>query len=103
MFSHVTDELPASPVHQVKGYRYLEEENSDESDMEQSGDEEQQHDDDEEDRDTEEEEVREAGAGADGDAASLGSQHPPGPRGRHRRRDDTYEQAGAREEYAQPM
>ncbi|XP_012692522.1 protein unc-93 homolog B1 [Clupea harengus] len=91
------------PRHKVKGYRYLEEENSDESDMEQSGDEEQQHDDDEEDRDTEEEEVREAGAGADGDAASLGSQHPPGPRGRHRRRDDTYEQAGAREEYAQPM
>lgn len=85
-------------LHQVKGYRYLEEENSDESDSEKSEDEVQQQDD-EEGPGTEEEEVRED----DGDATSLGSQHSPRPHGRRRRQRhqvDAYEQAGAREEYA---
>ncbi|XP_076150026.1 protein unc-93 homolog B1 [Alosa pseudoharengus] len=88
------------PRHKVKGYRYLEEENSDESDSEQSADGEHSQDD-EDGRGTEEEEVAEVGG--EGDAASLGSQRSPGPHGRRRhrrRRDDAYEQAGDRDEYA---
>lgn len=89
----------------MKGYRYLEEENSDESDSEFSGDEEHEdgHDD-EEGHGTEEEEVlAEAVVRPDGDAVSMGSQDAPVPRGRRRRHDDAYEQAGVGEEYAQRM
>ncbi|KAL2097374.1 hypothetical protein ACEWY4_006581 [Coilia grayii] len=90
------------PRHKVKGYRYLEGDNSDESDSEQSGDEERERDD-EEGQGTEEETLGEASTRADGDATSLGSQKSPGPHGCRRRRDDVYEQAGAREEYTQRM
>ncbi|KAI5107805.1 protein unc-93-like B1, partial [Silurus meridionalis] len=82
------------PRHKVKGYRYLEEENSDESDLEKSDIEGEMDD---------EKEIEEEG---DEDVGSLGS-HSPGPErnracGRRRRRDDAaYEQAGEREEYAQ--
>ncbi|KAF7710203.1 protein unc-93 homolog B1 [Silurus meridionalis] len=84
------------PRHKVKGYRYLEEENSDESDLEKSDIEGEMDD---------EKEIEEEG---DEDVGSLGS-HSPGPErnracGRRRRRDDAaYEQAGEREEYAQAM
>lgn len=80
---------------QVKGYRYLEEDNSDESDSEKSDIEAI-----DEDRQSEEE--------TDGDVGSQGS-HSPGPernrvRSRRMRRDDSaYEQAGEREEYAQAL
>ncbi|KAI5617473.1 protein unc-93-like B1, partial [Silurus asotus] len=82
------------PRHKVKGYRYLEEENSDESDLEKS------------DIEGEMEDEREIEEEGDEDVGSLGS-HSPGPErnrahGRRRRRDDAaYEQAGEREEYAQ--
>lgn len=80
----------------MKGYRYLEEENSDESDSEKSDIEEEF----EEAKQNEEEKGEDVG--------SDGS-HSPGPernrvRGRRPRRDDAaYEQAGEREEYAQAM
>ncbi|KAF5900689.1 protein unc-93 B1-like, partial [Clarias magur] len=78
------------PRHKVKGYRYLEEENSDESDSEKS--------------DAEEgiEDARQIEEERDGDVISQGS-HSPGPerkaiRGRRRKPDDAaYEQAGERE------
>ncbi|MCI4376170.1 hypothetical protein PGIGA_G00185190 [Pangasianodon gigas] len=84
------------PRHKVKGYRYLEEENSDESDSEKSEIEE------------EIEEAKQNEEEKNGDVGSQGS-HSPGPernriRGRRRKRDDAaYEQAGEREEYAQAM
>lgn len=76
---------------QVKGYRYLEEENSDESDSEKS------------DAEEEIEDVRQIEEERDGDVISQGS-HSPGPErkaihGRRQKRDDAaYEQAGEREE-----
>ncbi|KAB5581474.1 hypothetical protein PHYPO_G00176170 [Pangasianodon hypophthalmus] len=84
------------PRHKVKGYRYLEEENSDESDSEKSEIEE------------EIEEAKQNEEEKNGDVGSQGS-HSPGPernriRGRRRKRDDAaYEQAGEREEYAQAI
>ncbi|XP_017318598.1 protein unc-93 homolog B1 [Ictalurus punctatus] len=84
------------PRHKVKGYRYLEEENSDESDSEKS------------DVVEEIEEDRQSEGENDGDVGSHGS-HSPGPErnrihGRQRKRyDAAYEQAGERDEYAQAM
>ncbi|XP_062851402.1 protein unc-93 homolog B1 [Trichomycterus rosablanca] len=86
------------PRHKVKGYRYIEEENSDESDSDMS------------DVLMEEEEEEDARQSEDeivGHAGSEGSDSP-GPmqdrdrvHGRRRRREDAaYEQAGEREEYA---
>uniref|UniRef100_A0A8B9LGW9 Unc-93 homolog B1, TLR signaling regulator n=1 Tax=Astyanax mexicanus TaxID=7994 RepID=A0A8B9LGW9_ASTMX len=82
------------PRHKVKGYRYLEEENSDESDSEKSDVE------GEEDEEGQSEEEREE------DAGSQGSDSPwrerGGVRGRRQRRDDAaYEQAGEQEDYVQ--
>ncbi|KAG7333821.1 hypothetical protein KOW79_002228 [Hemibagrus wyckioides] len=83
------------PRHKVKGYRYLEEDNSDESDSEKSDIEAI-----DEDRQSEEE--------TNGDVGSQGS-HSPGPernrvRSRRMRREDAaYEQAGEREEYGQAL
>ncbi|CAL8329805.1 unnamed protein product [Lota lota] len=75
------------PRHKVKGYRYLEEDNSDESDSEHSGEEyEQAHD--EEERVVEEEEGERGAEGWDPDFASQGSDSPGGRMGgRQRRRD----------------
>uniref|UniRef100_A0A6Q2WYA4 Unc-93 homolog B1, TLR signaling regulator n=1 Tax=Esox lucius TaxID=8010 RepID=A0A6Q2WYA4_ESOLU len=72
------------PKHKVKGYRYLEEENSDESDMEDSDR------NDDEDQETLEELTEEAR-----DEESQASDSPRGgARGRRRRCHDDYEQAG---------
>ncbi|KAJ8000588.1 hypothetical protein DPEC_G00181940 [Dallia pectoralis] len=72
------------PKHKVKGYRYLEEENSDESDMEGSDR------NDDEDHQFEEEVIEEVG-----EAGSQGSDSPRGgARDRRRGRHDDYEQAG---------
>ncbi|XP_053357769.1 protein unc-93 homolog B1 [Clarias gariepinus] len=89
----ITFRLPRipRPRHKVKGYRYLEEENSDESDSEKS------------DAEEEIEDVRQFEEERDGDVISQGS-HSPGPErkaihGRRQKRDDAaYEQAGEREE-----
>ncbi|XP_030643970.1 protein unc-93 homolog B1 [Chanos chanos] len=81
------------PRHKVKGYRYLEEENSDESGSEPS---------DEDDEQEDEEEVLSDHDG--GDAGSQGSQSPlaGGGRARNRRKqrqDAAYEQTGDMEDY----
>ncbi|KAI1888188.1 hypothetical protein AGOR_G00182450 [Albula goreensis] len=79
------------PRHKVKGYRYLEEDDSDESGSEKS---------EEEDRGTEDDTV--------GDTDSLDTNMLAGEGGRvrgrrrRRRREDAYEQAGGVEEYVQP-
>ncbi|KAL1023634.1 hypothetical protein UPYG_G00043790 [Umbra pygmaea] len=75
------------PKHKVKGYRYLEEENSDESDTEHSDE-----------NDDEDEEQHVDLINEDGDAGSLGSNSQRGgARGRRRRRDNDNEQAGGME------
>uniref|UniRef100_A0A4W4E6R1 Unc-93 homolog B1, TLR signaling regulator n=1 Tax=Electrophorus electricus TaxID=8005 RepID=A0A4W4E6R1_ELEEL len=80
------------PRHKVKGYRYLEEENSDECESDKSDVE----DEDEEGRQAEEERVEDASSQ---DSDSLGPERGRA-RGRRRRQDDTaYEQAGDREVY----
>ncbi|XP_066574782.1 protein unc-93 homolog B1 isoform X2 [Amia ocellicauda] len=75
------------PRHKVKGYRYLEEENSDESESEKSDAEELP---DGEDRDN------------DSHTSYSLEGEERGGRGRRRRRDYAYEQAGEGEEYVQP-
>ncbi|KAL7889688.1 hypothetical protein AOLI_G00019460 [Acnodon oligacanthus] len=84
------------PRHKVKGYRYLEEENSDESDTDKSDVEGEE----DEDRQSEEEQERDAGSqGSDSPGRDRGA-----ARGRRRRRDNAaYEQAGEQEDYVQAM
>lgn len=89
--------LLSSCFTKVKGYRYLEEENSDESDTDLSN-----ADDDEK----EEEERNLVEEDRNTDADSQGSPGPErtGVRDRRRRNDNAaYEQAGEREDYVQHM
>ncbi|KAG7462062.1 hypothetical protein MATL_G00198660 [Megalops atlanticus] len=78
------------PRHKVKGYRYLEEDDSDESDSEKSEG---------ENPGSEDEGGRDRDSQGSGTEAAEGR---GGVRGRRRRRDDAYEQAGGVEEYVQP-
>lgn len=85
------------PRHKVKGYRYLEEENSDESDGDRSDIIEEEEDEDEEEARGSEEEREES-------ADSEGSHSPGSARNRgwrRRRSDAAYEQTGEREDYPQ--
>ncbi|KAF7663157.1 hypothetical protein LDENG_00216930 [Lucifuga dentata] len=87
------------PRHKVKGYRYLEEDNSDESDSERSEE-------DEEEEEGEEEVAEEVGAedreDGDQDSGAWAADSPRarrrGPRGRRRRRENGHVQEGEREE-----
>ncbi|MBN3311701.1 UN93B protein, partial [Atractosteus spatula] len=75
------------PRHKVKGYRYLEEENSDESDSEKS---------------EREEPGEERGEDSEGHGVHSLEQEEGEGNGARRRRDYAYEHAGGREEYVQP-
>lgn len=83
----------------MKGYRYLEEDNSDESDSEKSSVEEEE----EEDEEQQEEGGAERREDWGIDTGSQGSDSPRARRGgaigRRRRQDDAYGQVGEREEY----
>ncbi|XP_055060848.1 protein unc-93 homolog B1 [Misgurnus anguillicaudatus] len=84
------------PRHKVKGYRYLEEENSDKSDTDLS--------DDDEDENMEEEDRPLVGEDQNSDADSQGLPGPEriGVRDRRKRHDNAaYEHAGEREDYVQ--
>ncbi|KAM4603475.1 protein unc-93 homolog B1 [Polymixia lowei] len=89
------------PRHKVKGYRYLEEDNSDESDSETSEEDEEEEEEEEEEVEVEEQEADEMGA-ANGedlgqDAGSQGSDSPRarrgGARGPRQRLEGAHEQA----------
>ncbi|KAK5927070.1 hypothetical protein CgunFtcFv8_022595 [Champsocephalus gunnari] len=77
------------PRHKVKGYRYLEEDNSDESDSERSDDEEEGLDDDDDDEHVAEEMEAEDGDGGGQDAGGPGAESPGarrrGAEGQHHR------------------